>query len=722
MIRSSRSARRHAGRLIRSNALAWLRLGPMARSSRPALPHVGRLIRSNALVWPRLSPVAHSSRPALPHVGPLLVLVLGVIAFEALQFTANATIHWDAVDVHYASQAYFADQLHSGRLPLWTTALFSGFPFLADPQVGAWYPLNWPFFLAGVTPRSIQLELAVHVLVACIGGYVLAWRLLRDRHGALFSGLFFGLSGYFAGHAEHVGMLQTAAWLPWLLLGVLSLSDCLTARRVACLGVLGGSIVLAGHFQAALFDFSAMLLFACWQILEDRGRWRRLTLGLATAALITLGLCAVIWLPGLELARESIRARLDASTNTFGLFRPEGLLTLVWPNALGALFGSYAGPTDMSQYYWYAGLLCIPFAVVGALAGPLRVRLAAGVLIVPFCWYAAGPSAGLYPLLSRVPGFSNIQGPINGWFVAALGLALLAGSGWSRIAARVGWLTRWLPLVVLLLIGDVTFWNSAVNRLAFERASADELYLAPVASLRAEVEQSGPPPVRLAGQPLTRVGYLNQTLQVGAESTYGYNPLELGRYQEYMLAAESNSRLVDTLAATQVVAVDPLTDVVSLVANPTAMHLASLPSEVIAVADPAAEVAALRTLDPAQAVLVVTPAPLAVQPPGATDHVTVLAREQEHVLLDYAAAAPVLVRLATPSYPGWHATLNGTELPLLTVDHALLGIVAPAGQGTISVEYRSTTFAIGAAISAATLALVLICLALVQAATEHSQR
>ena len=62
-------------------------------------------------------------------------------------------------------QKYFADRVLHG-LPFWTPYIFSGFPFLADPQVAAWYPPNWPFFLAGIGPRAIQSELAVHALMA----------------------------------------------------------------------------------------------------------------------------------------------------------------------------------------------------------------------------------------------------------------------------------------------------------------------------------------------------------------------------------------------------------------------------------------------------------------------------------------------------------------------------------------------------------------------------
>src|SRR5215470_1034671 len=84
------------------------------------------------------------------------------------------TVQFDGVDVHYSAQRYLSDVLHTGRLPFWTPYVFSGFPFLADLQVGAWYPLNWPFFLVGIGPSSISGELLLHTLLAGSGAYALA--------------------------------------------------------------------------------------------------------------------------------------------------------------------------------------------------------------------------------------------------------------------------------------------------------------------------------------------------------------------------------------------------------------------------------------------------------------------------------------------------------------------------------------------------------------------
>ena len=100
-----------------------------------------------------------------------------VCVFYAPQLAAG-TVQFDGLDVHYSAQRYFSDELRAGRLPFWTPYIFAGFPFLADLQVGAWYPLNWPFFLAGITPTSISAELLLHSLIACGGAYALAMCLI----------------------------------------------------------------------------------------------------------------------------------------------------------------------------------------------------------------------------------------------------------------------------------------------------------------------------------------------------------------------------------------------------------------------------------------------------------------------------------------------------------------------------------------------------------------
>jgi len=162
-------------------------------------------------VIPEAARAGFSFDPLAGRRWPLLLAALILVFYWTPLTSPEASIQWDAVDTHYSPQKYFADRARQGALPFWTPYLFSGFPFLADPQVGAFYPLNWPFFLLGITPRAVQWELALHAGLACAGAFLLLRRLIENRIAALLGACAYGLSGFFAGHSSHVGIFQGAS-------------------------------------------------------------------------------------------------------------------------------------------------------------------------------------------------------------------------------------------------------------------------------------------------------------------------------------------------------------------------------------------------------------------------------------------------------------------------------------------------------------------------------
>ncbi len=355
--------------------------------------------------------------------------VWGFFAIAALLFYAaplfehNATVQWDAVDYHLSVQKYFADHIRSFQLPHWTPYPYSGMPFLADTQVGAWYPLNWPFFLIGITPRAIEWELALHCFLALAGGFFLAREFTRDTVAALFAGVLYAFSGFFAAHSSHVGMFQTAALLPWLILaGIASLRNW---RWLPVAPAIAGVTILAGHFQSALYALAAYALFLIAYAFATRIVGWRVAIVLFSTALFALGLTAIQTLPGLDLTSQSIRAQSDFSTDTNGVLLPGALVTLVDPdhyNAPGV--ENYTGPPDITQFYFYQGVLLLPLAALGAFYGKLRIAILAPAVFV--LWYALGPGAGFSSPDRAAPRFP--QYPRSGSCVVRGG----AGPGATR--------------------------------------------------------------------------------------------------------------------------------------------------------------------------------------------------------------------------------------------------------------------------------------------------
>jgi hypothetical protein len=627
------------------------------------------------------------------------LIVLGVIVFYWVPLTSSgATIQWDAADLHYPLQKYFADRLWAGRLPFWTPYVFSGYPLLAYPELGAWYPLNWPFFLAGITPRAIELESALHSLLACLGAYLFLWRLVRDRAAAAFGAFAYGLSGFFAGHSSHVGIFSAAALFPWLLLAYRRAADGPALRYAALGGVAGGFMLLAGHFQTALYGLLGMGLYALSDLWTDRRRWWRTAAIVAGIALGSIALAGIEILPGMELTRHSIRAAADYSSATEGVLHPEPLLTLLAPDWLGALDGNYRGPSDITQYYFYAGLLLLPLAAAGALKSRLRVPALA--ILVPAVWYMAGPAGGFYRIAMLVPWLNKVRAPIHGWFVAAMALAMLAAAGGGWVLARWRHPALRFALVGILFV-DVFYWNALANPLAWARASFEELYGGRERMVRRQVAATQPLLTRFdAPKGLTALGPLDDPLDLRLEATYGYFALEPAIYDQYIDAMGRNPRLRDGLNVSRFL--NPRTG--SLESNPTALPRAYFPKRVEDVSDETASRRALETLAPAEFSTVLGPHAALRQDPQAT--AAVVAHEEQSYRIRYHASSPSLLKLSEAWYPGWRAAIGGTQLPVLRVDHALMGAVVPAGEGEIVFEFHSNDFARGLAVSlAAALAL-----------------
>jgi hypothetical protein len=624
---------------------------------------------------PARTPTVVETPPArtLPlHLIPAAILVLAAFVFYWTPLTArDASIQWDAVDVHYTSQKYFADHIRQVILPQWTPYVFSGFPFLADPQVGAWYPPNWPFFLGGVAPVSIQWELVLHCLLAMFGAYLLAFHLLGAWQPAVLAGFCYGLSGFFAGHSSHVGIFQAAAWLPLIVAMLLK-------GRGAEAGLMVGAMALAGHFQTALYTGFAVVFLAGWRIGVRT---------LAVCGLVGLGISAVLVIPGLELSAQSIRASMDFRNTADGALVPAALATLVSPNALGALEGAYTGPADITQFYLYGGILLLPLAALGAWKSP--TRMVAAAMGVPALWFAFGPSGGFFRLVALLPGLGSVRAPVHVWFVVALALALLAAGGLQWAMGR--WPRAWLaPAVLLVAFVDLCYWNSANNPLAYARASFDDLYGSRAAQFDQRIAQALPPGTRFHAPAATSAfGPQNQPMESRVEATYGYNPLALRAYSEYLRAAEKNPRLLDTLGVR--FALDPAQGGVA--ARDTGLPRAMFAAKVV-------RTGSLETHDPAQTVIADVDV---AQAAGSTAQVVETAPGRYKIR--YKCATPSLLRFAEAHFPGWQATVAGQAARVVVADHALIGVVVPAGEGDLILEYRLPKLGLGAAVSLLSLAV-----------------
>ncbi len=402
--------------------------------------------------------------------------LLMLICYWRIALAGRVLASGDVFTYFYPYWAEATRAVEAGRLPLWNPYLFMGAPFLANSQVGFFYPFNqllWRLFPAH---RSIHLTIVAHLGLAASFGYLWARASLRrGRAGAWTLGAILVLGGYLGAQVEHVNQLQGMAWFPLTLL-LYDRSVCAADRRRSgaiksclALAIVVALILLAGHTQSAFISLVGLAIYgllpspACRSRAGLKGVLRRATVWLIATALGAM-LAAAQLAPTWELSRFSIRAkglpfneRVSFSLSPFYLGR-----------ALLPTFGETIPPAHI-EYVAYVGLTGLALACVGGrrawmawrsrpdLRPDLRPDPRPYLLLSAGLFLALGRYNPLYLLLARfAPGFAHFRAPARWLWLYVVGMAAVAGQGTDALfQTRLTWEAgrRWLLLAGGLLLG-----------------------------------------------------------------------------------------------------------------------------------------------------------------------------------------------------------------------------------------------------------------------------
>lgn len=442
--------------------------------------------------------------------GAVLLLWLLVVLFTwPIGLGGRVLAGGDIFSYFYPYWAEATRAIRGARLPLWNPFLFMGVPFLANSQVGFFYPPNWILWLLFPPHRSVHLTILLHLCLAALNAYLWARKSLNVGHvGAWTAGAVFALGGYLGAQIEHVNQLQGLAWLPLMLMLHDWASDPragITRRRrsIAGLAIVVGLVLLAGHTQTAFISLVGLLVYGCgpafWRAArhrEPRPLIRRL-LPLGVAATIGTALAGAQIIPTWELSRHSVRAG--------GLPLNERVSFSLSPQYLGsALLPRFFSPVppDHIEYVAYVGVTGLALAVVGlALIEASRSRESSlphaaspssyrGILLLTLLglFFALGLYNPVYLVLAAyVPGFSHFRVPARWLALYGLGMAALAGCAIQAVWER-GHISRRNTLVSAVAISVLILWAVAGQSLG---AVGDPAWLSAIGWVATVVLLSG---------------------------------------------------------------------------------------------------------------------------------------------------------------------------------------------------------------------------------------
>ncbi len=428
----------------------------------------------------------------------VLVLAALTLLLHREVLLGGAVYHMDdAADNYYPARVAFKRALRDdGVLPSWEPGSLCGWPLLADPYYGYFYPLNFVFYLparagvlssdaaglAGGVAAGLGYSAALHMLLGGVG-MLLFLRRRTSAMAALYGATAFALSSFLVVRIRHIIFIQLAAWLPWLLWSIEYYVQ--TRRRAALLrcGVFTALVLIVGahsllHFAALLLAGYAVARLVSAALVEPPGARLGFLLRTGGALAVAAGLgalCAMVALLPTLLAMPSTARALGTDYHFASSYAWPGwryAYTLLMPDVFGP--GEWRGAPwfgrwnhwEMAGYYQGAAalLLLLPGAFAGlrqpeptaATRTRLQLERPALFLLAGLGLLAALGDAGpVHPLLYRyAPLYAALRCPARGLFVLVVAGPILAAWGAERVlgegaGARPG--RSWRAVVAALL-------------------------------------------------------------------------------------------------------------------------------------------------------------------------------------------------------------------------------------------------------------------------------
>ena len=360
-----------------------------------------------------------------------LVLLFVVAQYGGALLTGGVYHSDDAANSYYPSHEMTRRALLDGTLPFWEPGSWSGWPAIVDPYHGVYYPLNVLFYVLGGA-RGLAPTVALHVLIAAAG--LFAFLRLRGLGAAacLTGALAYALSNFMVVRVDHVGFIQMAAWVPWILWALDRWLETQAPASLPALAAVCGLAVLAGGGPLGVVAALPMAAYALLRLAQSakgeeggvdvrRGMVNAAAVGGAIA--VGLMIAAAQLLPSLTHLPESPRALATGYSFASSYAWPDlrYAMTLVWPDLYGNVSrGGYAGVynyTEIAGYYVGIGAYMLaPFAVFWRAPAARRLELLILALVAVAGFVAALGDAGpVHPILYRLD--------------AALRLPALPGAG-----------------------------------------------------------------------------------------------------------------------------------------------------------------------------------------------------------------------------------------------------------------------------------------------------
>lgn len=365
--------------------------------------------------------------------GLILLLFLPIFLNPELLLNRNN----DLQEVFWPMFLFIKQQvIFHHQLPFWNSLWFAGQPLLPDPQFSFFYPPNLLFLILPIGIGFI-VTFFFHILIGGIGIFLICSSIFRlSKFSSLFSAALYVSSPKIMGFlvAGHVGLVESNAWIPWVILATIKLSS---SPEISWALLLSAS--LAGLFFTHTIIFmittaASILLFIYCLILKRKNISSSVRF-IFLAMVGTIGLTAVTLLPQLEWLKFTTRFLL---LNTKEVFPQWASLGEFIKSVLASVYNQKNLQNIDSEKWLPLGLLVIILSIIGFLNLKKKFKVALLVSLTLVVLIALNNVSPLYHLFLKFDSYILMRVSTRVWFIVVIIATFLAGFGMEYLRKNYG--------------------------------------------------------------------------------------------------------------------------------------------------------------------------------------------------------------------------------------------------------------------------------------------
>lgn len=599
--------------------------------------------------------------------GVVLLLLLSV-CWKRLIFEKLIPVDGNTISLSYPDWKLSRSFLGERRIPFWNPYRNMGEPFLADPKTMSLYPVFWILSPLKNFLDFMRAWVVFHSLLAAVFMGLWIRRLHNDPFSAAAGMIITVFNGFFTAHVTMPVYFATASWLPAVLYFQ-------SANSPVGLGVSMALLWLAGFPPFACLGVLAVLAIS---VSQGRQAFVRLVKG----GIIAMMLCAVQWIPFLELMRHSVRPIfLSAAESLEYSLPPMQLLKEILVPQWSRL--SPDVPGDPALMSFYVGTMTLLMSFWGVVRG---ARREAKWMLGTAAAFALSLGSHL-PFYGRLGLFAFFRYPAHWLLLATTGLTLLCAAGIARLPNRL-----WKCVVLTTIAFDLVIFCQQ-DRVAWAKPGLLE---------------DLPPLVKIVQDPspLSRVYHTNLFMDALTSSKLG-NEEDYVFMKDFLAPSYGTAFRVHELVSYQVLTLKRAARYQERLhregPGSPLLSWAGVSTVVTYTGDP-------RRLSQSDAKVVRTKN---ARPPFFTKEdvsaeVQLLDQKPGRAEARVSTKKPCTLVYSEVSYPGWRVRVDGRAEKLGLFEDTFLSVSLPPGEHRVAFEFSSLSFWVGLALSGFSLAGLLL--------------